>query len=155
MIRLENMIAQHDARSDQCYFQLANAWYNMTWYGKNWLMVHQWWSTNDQTPSEKNTFNDDFHGCNKAREYYLLALQKTKDKNLASLACFMAGVCENNSRNYFISVYNRETDYYNYAEKNPYVKRLTQKGMNDKTYDELVYECALYLDFIGRYNKVL
>lgn len=154
MIRLENMIAKNDPRSAECYFQLANAWYNMTWYGKNWLMVHQWWSTGDY-PSEKNAFNDDYHGCNRAKAYYLLALQKTKDKNLASLACFMAGVCENNSRKYINSVYEKDIDYYNYAEKNPYKKRLSQKGMSEKIYNELVSECALYLDFIGRYNKVL
>lgn len=159
MIRLEAMAKASPEKAGMCYFQLANAWYNMTWFGKNWLMVKQWWSINENGhiyPYLNRSFNEDYYGCKKAREYYLLALKTTKDKELALLCCFIAGKCENNFQRYQFYLKNPSADRTDYSfSGNPYINRLKQKGVTEDKYDNLVKECALYIDYINKYNKVL
>ena len=53
MIRLEQLTNANPQKAAVCYYQLANAWYNMSWYGKNWMMVRQWWSSNDTFYNKK------------------------------------------------------------------------------------------------------
>jgi hypothetical protein len=158
MLRLEKLAAADKQKAPECYFQLANAWYNMTWYGKNWLMVKQWWSTsepgwNDELKRQP-VFYRDYYGCNMAKEYYLKALQSTSDKNLASLCCLMAGICEDHYREYMSLLRDAYDDYE--PGPNPYKVRLKRKGMKTDVYDQLtVNECALYFDFIKQYNRRL
>lgn len=161
MVHLEKLAAENPAKAAECYFQLANAWYNMTWHGKNWLMVKQWWSRGELYFNDdlrgREVFNRDYYGCNKAKEYYLKAIQHTKDKNLASLSCMMAGVCEKYYQKFLWCLSNPKNDWDMYEGEftNPYTARLKKKGMNDKVYEKLINECALYNDFIGKYNKKL
>lgn len=159
MIRLEKMAKTNPKSAGLCYFQLANAWYNMTWFGKNWLITKQWWSVHELFQigsSKRSPFNDDYYGCRKAKEYYLMAVKATKENDLAILSCFMAGKCENNFQRYQYCLRNPKNDWYDYTfSVNPYKSWLRMKGADEDRYDKLVKECALYLDFISRYNRVL
>jgi hypothetical protein len=160
MIGLGRLAGRDPQKAAECYYQLANAWFNMTWYGKNWLMVKQWWSTNEDFANEelkrRPAFYKDYFGCFTAKEYYLKALKLTKDKNLASLCCYMAGVCEDHFQEYSYRLKSKDGDIDNYeAKPNPYTTWLKRKGFNSAVYEELVSECALYADFIRQYNKSL
>jgi hypothetical protein len=154
MIHLEALAKQDKDKAAECYYQLANAWYNMTWYGKNWLMVKQWWSINEPDayyrPLMKTPFNDDYYGCRQAKLYYEKARKLTKDKKLAALCIFIGQHCENNY-NYYMQLVNKVKDV-EYNDKPDYAmaKRM---GVDVNYYKQMVEECETYLSFIKQYNK--
>jgi hypothetical protein len=146
MIRLELLAKNNPRKAAVCYYQLANAWYNMSWYGKNWMMVRQWWSSNDDFDYKKNKpdpFFGDYFGCNQAKQYYTKAMNATSDKKLKALCFFMVQQCEQN-RNESYPMDNAAC--YATARK---------KGINIGYYQSLVNECELYNSFIQQYNKRL
>jgi hypothetical protein len=159
-------LAQNDPASRaESHFQLANAWYNMTYRGNNWLMVKSWWSVNeldkDYPAIERTAFNDFYYGCDRAKELYLLAMHETHDQKLATLCCFMAGLC-NDHRKYYLSLVanpmlqSRMLPGGNLVHsKNPYLAYLRDKGIDERNYKELVKECAIYIDYIRTFDKAL
>lgn len=161
---VEQMIAlQHLAKKDErqaawCYYQLGNACYNMSWYGKSWLMVKRWWSANETSSYNRTVtttpFNDNFYGCRQAREYYNRAIETTKDKKLSSLCYYMKEKCEEHYKYYrWLAKSNRRTDDdYTYNPKPDY-KQAARKGIDVTYYKSLVQECELYHSFILQYNK--
>jgi hypothetical protein len=153
ILHLKNKAQKDKTNAAQYYYELGNAYYNMTYHGKYWIMSKPWWSCNEWSEYgaaiQRTPFNDNYFGCNRAKEYYLLALKTTKDKKLAALCCFMAGKCESNSRLYRSLVYKREY----HATDNPYVAELTKKTFSTGYYTDLVNECLTYQSFIKQYNR--
>lgn len=154
MIHLETLAKKDNSKAAECYYQLANAWYNMTWYGKNWLMVKQWWSMSEpdtyEVPLKKTAFNDDYYGCRQAKLYYEKARRLTKDKKLAALCFFMEQNCDDNYA-YYMKLVNKVKDAdYNYKPDYALAKR---KGVDVNYYKQVVEECETYLSFIRQYNK--
>jgi hypothetical protein len=84
MLRLQNLAQKDRSKADICYYQIANAWYNMTYYGKNWLMVKQWCSQNEidgyNDNVERTDFNDNYFGFYWSKKLYTKAMYATKDK---------------------------------------------------------------------------
>jgi hypothetical protein len=154
MIHLEELAKTDARKAGECYYQLANAWYNMTWYGKNWLMVKQWWSMNEpdtyENPVVRTDFNDDYYGCRHARLYYEKARRLTKDKKLGALCFFMERHCESNYR-YYMQLVNKVKD----AEHDhaPDYALAKKKAVDVNDYREVVEECETYLSFIRAYNR--
>lgn len=155
MVRLKKLAVKDKANAAQYYYELANAWYNMSYHGKNWLMMQQWWSTNEMSEYHslnRSDFNAKYYGCQKAKEYYLAALKATSDKKLASLCCFMADKCQQNYRMYnWLSSGKKGTR----KTDNPYLAELKKKGFSDGYYKDLVNECLTYQSFIKAYNRKL
>lgn len=144
MIRLEQLANNNLQKAAICYYQLANAWYNMSWFGKNWMMLRQWWSSSDNIDDAKNKFDPffrDYFGCNQAKQYYKKAMNTTSDKKLKALCFFMVQQCESNSNN----AYDMD-DAASYAAAR-------KKGINVDYYQSLVNECELYNSFIKQYNQ--
>lgn len=142
MIRLQKIAKEDSSKAALCYLQLGNAHFNMTWYGKNWLAVKQYWS-NDLDPGylERTAFNDNYFGCLRARDYYLKALKLAKDKKLASLSCFLAGICQENYMRYYFFV----SDMKKYPKtRNPYISLLNKKGYDTDYLNDMIKECATY-----------
>ena len=164
MLELQAQAARWPSKRAGSHFQLANAWYNMTWFGNSWLMVKPWWSMWEMTrygeAVKKTAFNDDYYGCGRARELYLLAMRETRDKKLAALCCFMAGQCDHHRQEYAWRVRHsgqRDTEPLNGFDplKNPYLSDLRQKGDAESSYREMVKECAVYADYIRTFDRVL
>lgn len=142
MIRLQNIAKKDSSKAALCYLQLGNAHFNMTWHGKNWLMVKEYWSMHHfDTDLKRTPFNDHYFGCERARAYYLKALKLSKDKKLASLATFLAGNCREKFQQY-ISL--TQGKYSNHRFTNTYISLLKKSGFNTEYYDEMVKECATY-----------
>lgn len=143
MIRLQKIASEDTSKAALCYIQLGNAHFNMTWHGKNWLLVKQWWSRYNFNAEDvkRNSFNDNYYGCARARDYYLKALKLSKDKKMASLSCFLAGKCQQNYRDY-LSL----TRYIENDEKypNPYISLLKKKGFDTDYLNDMIKECATY-----------
>ena len=159
MVSLQQLSLQGGSKAAQADFLLANAWYNISYYGKDWLVMKQWWSINElstyNSDLQRNSFQDIYMGCAQAKELYLKALQKTTDKKLATLCCFMAGICNNHFREYLWTVKNRGNDNASDFKPfpNPYRASLEQKGVDERYYREIVLECAAYNDCIRAYNE--
>lgn len=144
MVRLEQLADNNPQKAGVCYYQLANAWYNMSWYGKNWMIVRQWWSSGDKYDYEKHQFDPflmDYLGCNQAKLYYKKAMTATSDKKLKALCFYMVQQCERNR--------NEEYKFDNAAV----YATARKKGIDAGYYKSLVNECELYHSFIQQYNK--
>jgi len=159
MIHLEKLAQNNKTKAAECYYQLANAWYNMTYYGKNWLMVKQWWSDNEISfydPGFKfSSFNNDYYGCSYAKQYYLKAANETRDKKLKALCSFMAATCEKNFDLYNWCLRDKKRYKWKYREGVNFYRLLKQNGIEEKYYKEIVEECELYQSYINDYNKNL
>ncbi len=160
MIRLLSLAKSTPAKSAECYYQLANAYYNMSYHGKNWLMVKQWWSISEMATYnmdlKRTPFNDVYYGCTIAKEYYLKAMNSTNDRKLAALCCFMAGQCNTNYNKYLWCIKNRGNYLKDFLrQSNPYLPAMRQKGVDERYYKAIVNECATYRSFINKYNHVL
>lgn len=154
MLQLQSIAARIPSKKAECHYQLANAWYNMTWYGNNWLMVKPWRSMHELYYNVKrNSFNDFYYGCNRARELYIQAMKETSDKKLAILCCFMAEQCDSRQKDYMLAVYKQSPGTGD--RKNPYLRDLKQKGISEDSYLEFVNECALYQDYTRTFDKAL
>lgn len=144
MVQLQQLANNDPSKAAACYYQLANAWYNMTWYGKNWMMVRQWWTSGEDREYEENKhdpFMMDYLGCEQAMQYYKKAMSATSDKKLKALCFFMVQQCERN----------RDGDYDLTANARYAAAR--RKGVDVEYYKSLVNECEQYTSFIQQYNK--
>jgi hypothetical protein len=154
MILLKKMAATDTKNAPLYYYKLANAYYNFTWHGKFWLISKPWSSGSDfSSYSDDLTvsrFNDAYYGCERAKEYYVRALQQTTDKKLASLCALMANLCEQNFQEYrALSVFGKSAG----KVPDPYPQLLKQKGFGGDFYNELIEECATYNSFINELNR--
>jgi hypothetical protein len=154
MIRLKQLAKKDPRKAAWCYYQLGNACYNMSWHGKSWLMVKRWWSVNEESDIIRSPFNDDYFGCHRAKEYYKLAMEATKDKKLSSLCYYMMEQCEQHNQYYrWLTKPNRNRDDdYPYSWKPDY-KKAAGAGVDLSYYKSLVQECELYQSFIQQYYK--
>jgi len=144
MIRLEQLANSNPKKAAVCYYQLANAWYNMSWYGKNWMMLRQWWSSDDVSDYRKNKFGAffmDYFGCNQAKQYYRKAMDAANDKKLKALCFFMMQTCERNANEAY------------HLDNAAVYAAARRKGIDVGYYQSLVNECELYNSFIKQYNK--
>lgn len=154
MIQLKKMAATDKKNAPLYYYKLANAYYNLTWHGKHWIISKPWSSCSDvgdyNNELTVSRFNDAYYGCERAKEYYVKAFRQTKDMKLASLCAFMANKCEQNFQEYrAMSVYEKHA-----AEiPDPYPKWLKQRGFGGDFYKELIEECATYNSFINELNR--
>lgn len=161
MIDLEELAKKDPRKAGECYYQLGNAWFNLSYYGQNWLMVRQWWSrfeiegSRGTNPQLTKAFKDDYYGCRQAANYYDKAMAATKDKKLAALCYFLVQECD--KRNTFYKQILKEDDwgYYTHRKTNINYAELRRKGINAKYVEELVNECELYQSFIKQYNRKL
>jgi hypothetical protein len=158
MIQLQQLAKKDKRKAAWCYYQLGNASYNMSWYGKSWLMVKRWWSSCEDSRYRNEitatTFNEDYYGCRRAKEYYSLAIAATKDKKLSSLCYFMKEQCEQNNHYYrwLTKTNRRRDDEYPDIWKRDY-KKAARQGIDVSLYKSLVQECELYQSFIQQYYK--
>ena len=90
------------------YFELANAYYNMTYYGRDWMMfaygksyseVYQqsddWWWYSFRSNNRK--CNNIYYRCQWAKEMYRKAFALTKNKELGAQCVLMLDLCDRNS----------------------------------------------------------
>ncbi|HWI90451.1 MAG TPA: hypothetical protein VNT20_04210 [Flavisolibacter sp.] len=116
---------------------------------KNWLVVKQWWSQNEidgyNDDVERTAFNDDYFGCSWAKGWYTKAMNATKDKQLKALCFFMVQHCNENWDYYSQLVKKIDEPHYRFAMNK---KLAEQKGIDLKTYNEIVRECETCQSFI-------
>ncbi|MFN0276253.1 MAG: hypothetical protein ACKVPJ_10930 [Chitinophagales bacterium] len=105
IVALERLLSAKDMNHAQTYHQLANAYYNISYWGNSWMALDYYRCHGCETSSYDYTGNDwyiaDLYDVSKAMEYYQLAAGSTKDKEFIALNYFMLAKCEQN--NYYVS----------------------------------------------------
>lgn len=153
MIRLEKLAAQSPAKAAEAYLLLGNAWFNLSYHGKNWLMVKQWWSSNepeDFKPDRNSLFQYDYYGCRKAMEYYRKSMEAARTKRVRTFAAYMVMECRSRFRDYREYVTGKRT------ERSSQKSLAGSEGFTDidkEYYRQLVQECETYQSFISQLKK--
>lgn len=159
MVYLEQLAKNDVSKSAECYYQLANAWYNISWYGKNWLMVRSWRSMYELSsytePVTATAFNNDYYGCRQTKFYYQKAMQATEDKKLKALCYFMIKECDLRNKAYQNKLANLQDADWTFQQPVINYKDVRQKGISADYINQLVNECELYQSFIKQYNRKL
>jgi hypothetical protein len=138
------------------YYQLASAFYNMSYYGNSWNAVAysrsgtDWNGGNYKLPWQK-----EYYGVFKAKEYYQKSLDATKNKELKAAAYFMIAKCL--QRQLPMPQYGNE-DYDKYEAKmivfekkfktNPMLDGFVTQYSNTKFYKYSFSRCSYLRDFV-------
>ncbi len=151
MIELENLAKKHPSKSSEYYFLLGNGYYNITWYGNSWSVLNYWRSSlwdYIYGPRQK-IFTD----CSKAQEYYVKAMNETKNKEFAAKCCFLAAKCEQNK--YYNDVNILSNDQNPWIKKSKYktfFNKLADDYSKTKFYKEALQECKYFNTFVKLHN---
>jgi|694.fasta_scaffold99698_2 hypothetical protein len=140
ILRLKREAATDPAKAALDNYLLGNAYFNMSWHGKYWIMCDVAWSSDEEifTDGKSAAFKAHYYGLARAKPYYLKAMRQAKDPALKALACYMAAFCDH------------PRDPQEAHRRNRLLKEL-HKGPEREAYEGIV-ECTLYEDFIGRYR---
>lgn len=131
--------------SAEVYYQLANAYYNLTGYGNCWRAL-------SFAEHCSLSLRQD---CSKAEEYYKKAMKLTRSKEFAAKCCFMAAKCEQNTfYNLFAEFNSWDTELRQEGTKEKYryqtnFATLTTRYSDTKFYQQAIKECG----YLRRYAK--
>lgn len=151
MLELEKEILSTPKNRAENYYLLANAYYNLTYFGNSWMII-------DFYRSYFSSYYDpNYLDCSKAEEYYLKAMTSSDDKEFKAKCLFMAAKCEQN-RFYNDKEFFQTNDYYsNYNDPHPEIKKenykMYFKTLNDnysktKFFKEALKECKYFNYFV-------
>lgn len=144
MIDLKQDAARHPRHRALDEYLLGNAYYNMTWHGKYWIMQRiQWtrWAETYGDPVTRTPQNDAYFGCAAARTHYEAVLRSAKDPVLKAMACRMVNECDQNWRWYTGD---------NSDVPDPYKDLLTDAKSREAY--EAIQDCSRYADFVARFR---
>lgn len=119
---------------DAALLQMANARYNMTWYGNSWILWRNEWSAYESKywPG----FEQDYFGCDRARKAYQELYDLTADKEIKARCCVMLAVCDRNKA-YF---QHRSDDKFHYRGSK-FLQSFLKHFNKTKTYEDLMSSC--------------
>ncbi len=157
LLRLEYQGRAHLESGASSFYQLGNAYYNMTYFGDSWHVTDMfrsggnWGYVNKENRYlvyESELGNVENKRMDRARKYYETALELAKNKELAARACFMLAKCDLND--FYIDP---ETEYHPYDNLIPvlpekynfYYLKLRDEFSDTQFYEQVVEEC-LFLE---------
>jgi hypothetical protein len=147
MLELEKHVKK-DSLNTNYYFQLANGYYNMTFFGNSWMILDYYRVISNVGGDLTNNYYD----CSKALENYEKAMKITKNKEIAARACFMASKCEQNKFYFDAGYYDRDDgDLNTWVTRDKYRKYfniLAETYSNTKFYKEAIKECKYFSSFV-------
>jgi hypothetical protein len=155
LIRLKNEAKKGGPGAGEKYFLIANAYYNMTWYGNSWMMTRSTWSYRADDGWRGGYYyllpkvDKFYYGCTRAKQYYLEAIKHSSDRERSALCCLMAAVCDKNYNEYIY----RKSDASPSQYKKYYVM-LHDRYNDTHFYDQLILECPGVSKFIAMYRKL-
>jgi len=146
MVELEDKVKANPADAAD-YLLLANAFYNMTYFGNNRVLYttkatyigdasYEWGS---DYKDAKILFSQVYMSCAKAEEYYNKAMNASTDKEFKAKCCFMAAKCEQNT--FFC---NKPKDYKGDFRSGKYFKMMTDNYSKTEYYKDVLSECAYF-----------
>lgn len=145
MVRLQQEAEREPGKRALNHYLLGNAWYNMSWHGKYWIMSRIGWSvwemsgwrTRAESPGDA-----DYYGSRRARQHYLIALKEARDPVLQAMACRMAEECDRNW-----AMFTGESVP---EGASPYRAQLS--GSAGQAAYKAIEDCSGYADFVARFR---
>ncbi|MCO4293613.1 hypothetical protein NF867_12125 [Solitalea sp. MAHUQ-68] len=161
MLAFEKKAKEDSKNAAFCYYQMANGFYNMSYYGNSWLLVSYYWSTTDgEYSADDLPYLKDYFDNYAAEQYYMKAQKLTTDQNLKAKCSFMAAKCLSSRVKYPAVVYTEEnwqekndqaaTKYYEMLINNKYFIDLKKNYSTTSFYAKAVNECSYLRDFVSR-----
>ncbi|MEM6965814.1 MAG: hypothetical protein AAF573_13685 [Bacteroidota bacterium] len=153
ILNLEFKGRAHLETGASSFYQLGNAYYNMTYFGDSWNVNDlfrsgiNWSYVNPQNKYFTLTSelgNVEYMDLSKARRYYETALELARNPELAARACFMLAKCDLNE--FYIDP---DTDYHPHENEipilpekyNTYYLKLKEEYNDTEFYREILQEC--------------
>lgn len=147
MISLQREADRDPSKRALNHYLLGNAYYNMSWHGKYWIMSRiSWsiWEMSQWRDRETTAPGDaDYFGDQRAQRHYLIAMKEAKDPVLQAMACRMAEECERNWWNFTGEGGMDEAG-------NPYQAKLTSQESQEAY--RAIEDCSGYADFVARFR---
>ncbi|MDR2848006.1 MAG: hypothetical protein LBV39_02770, partial [Bacteroidales bacterium] len=151
MAELQKRIQQKTATPDDL-FRYACGLFQMSTFGNSWQLLSYRWTSSDRGQWEKAQPTDElyhyFHPST-AREYFMKALEASRNKELKAQCLFMASFCYQLTLS--DELYIRQNGKYiptgSYFLKNPYFNQLQQQYAKTNFYTDAVTRCSYLADF--------
>jgi len=156
ILKLEFQGRAHLETGASAFYQLGNAYYNMSYFGDSWQAVDLFRSgANWQYANPQNSYfttksdlgNIENIKMDKARKYYETALDLARNKELAARACFMLAKCDLNDfimdKNTTYNPYNNEIPILSEKYNQYYLKFITDY-QDTEFYEEAIDECLFF-----------
>lgn len=97
-------LLKEDANKPDSLIRIADAMYNMTYFGNSWILVRNSWSAYDNVFSmpfwgQGNTLSPryvDYYACRRARQWYQQAYSRSSNKEIKAKALLMMAQCDKN-----------------------------------------------------------
>ncbi len=158
MLDLENDLKSYPINAADDYYEMANGYYNMTYFGNARLLYQtkiksysgiywEYWNTFpalwDQVsdiPKSSAIVN-----CKKAEEYYMKAMESYDDVEFQAKCNFMAAKAEQNS---FIIA--KPKEFKGDFKAGIYFNNLKNSYKETKYYSEIINECGYFKTFDGK-----
>ena len=147
LLKLEKLTKTDPNNAPEYYFQLGNAHFQMSYYGKSWRALDYYWTSAGDTEIYPNVYetyggfhsrgNQSFRINEIALSYFeeAISLVGDKDSEWGAKACFMASACSN------------PVD--NYGQKY-YFKKLKNEYGDTDFYQQVIKECATFAHFTNK-----
>ena len=140
LVCLKEEAVKHPEKAALNAYLIGNAYFNMSWYGKYWIMSSTWWSGeqfNEPWSPHNEAFEDHYLRLSRAKTWYLRSMRTAKDPELKALACFMVTYCDQQNDE------EGERRHLHKRELRDSLSRAAYEGIN---------ECLGYDDYIARYR---
>jgi len=153
MIDLEATAAKNKKRSAEAYLELANGFYNISYFGNDGDFyenritgyvghLYDFWDADHK----RLKFAPDVLDCSMALKYYLKAREASSNKEFKAMCTFMAAKCEHNMGNNIIDNYG--INYNPKADYGQYFKELKEKYSNTAYEKEVIRECGYFAHYL-------
>jgi len=161
MLQLMKQAVSDKTNAAKHYNKIANALYNMTYYGHTWELVQYSRSGSDgyNIPKGANAFQREYYGCYAAHDYFEKAMNTSVDPNFKARCLFMMAKCSqkqipkpgysdyNNNYNQLDAA---EKIYWSKFKKNTYFPRFIKEYSTTPFYKEAYNTCSFLRDFVRK-----
>ncbi len=161
MQRLMQLTVNDKANAAKHFYKIANALYNMTYYGHTWELVQYSRSGSDgyNIPKDATAFQREYYGCFAAHDYFEKALNASADQNFKARCLFMMAKCSQKQihkpdysdyNNNYNQLDASEKLYWTMFKKNRYFPRLLKDYGTTPFYKEAFNTCSFLRDFVKK-----
>ncbi len=155
MFELENLLKSNPANATSYYYQLANAYYNISYYGNSWAISQYNRSTSETEYLDKSLKNNnDYYNTKKALTYFIKAMNSSDNKEFKARCTMLASKSFLSQSTLYN--YNGDKDKYEpgeYFTNNPYFTSLYKDYRKTAFYKQAIGQCSYLKDFVEIYKK--